>query len=254
METLVVVVFAEGKTKALEGLGALMKLDKEGEIAVYDARVIVKTPNGPVRVIDQADNLALPLIGGGSVLGAVLGLIGGPVGVAVGAAVGAVVGSIADVEETGVTNEFVDDVSEALQRGEVAVIADIDEDLLTPLDTRMEELGGVVLRRTRTFVKDTQDDRDAAVHRAEMDELKAERLRARADRLARIDASIDHTRLKLEAAIERKRSAMLERKKQRDARIAALQARAEQAEGELRKRYDARISALRRDSREKVLA
>lgn len=251
METLVVILFAEGKTKALEGLGVLRQLDKEGEIAIFDARVIVKTPNGPVRVIDQADNLALPLIGGGGVLGALLGLMGGPVGVAVGAAAGAVLGSIADIEETGVTNEFVGDVSEALQRGEVAVVADIDEDLLTPLDTRMEELGGVVLRRTRTFVKDTQNDRDAAVHRAEMDVLTAERLRARADRLARIDASIDQARQKLEAAIERKRAAMMERKRQRAARIRALQTRANQSEGELRKRYDARISALRRGPGEK---
>ena len=65
------------------------------------------------------------------------------------------------------------------------MIADIDEDWATPVDTRMEQLGGVVFRRIRSVVTDTQDDRNAAAHRAEMDQLKAERQQARADRLAK---------------------------------------------------------------------
>jgi uncharacterized membrane protein len=254
MEKLIVVVFDNNEPKAFEGLRALHELDNEGEISVYDAQVIVKTPGGPVRVLKNDDKLAVPLIAGGTTVGALIGLLGGPVGALIGAAAGAVAGSIGDVEETGVSDEFVHDVSFALTPGKVAVVADIDEEWVTPLDTRMEQLGGVVLRRVRTLVKNTQDDRDAAAHKAEMEELKAERQQARADRLAKIDARIDHLRARMEAAIERKRTKMHAREQEREARIKALQAKANQTDGELRQRQEARIAAVRHEYAEKAAA
>jgi len=141
-------------------------------------------------------------------LGALVGLLGGPAGVLVGATAGAVIGTITDMEESGVTDEFVNDVTTTLSPGKAALVADISEERVTPLDARMEQIGGVVFRRARTLVQDTQDDRDTAAHRAEIEQLKAERAQARSDRLAKIDATIDHVRAKLEAAIERKRVKM----------------------------------------------
>jgi uncharacterized membrane protein len=252
MEKLIVVVFDNNEARAFEGLRVLRELDGEGEIALYDAQVVVKLPDRHVRVVHRDDKLALPLIAGGTTVGALIGLLGGPVGALVGAGVGAVAGSIGDMEETGVTDEFVDDVSAALTPGKVALIADIGEDWVTPLDTRMENLGGVVFRRLRSVVKNTQDDRDAAAHQAEMDELKAERQQARADRLAKIDARIDTVRAKLEAAIERKRAKMQAHQQQRDARIKALQTKVSQSEGDIRRRQEARIAEVRRDYAEKV--
>jgi uncharacterized membrane protein len=148
------------------------------------------------------------MIGGGTALGALVGLLGGPAGVLVGATAGAVIGTITDMEESGVTDEFVNDVTTTLSPGKAALVADISEERVTPLDARMEQIGGVVFRRARTLVQDTQDDRDTAAHRAEIEQLKAERAQARSDRLAKIDATIDHVRAKLEAAIERKRVKM----------------------------------------------
>ena len=141
-------------------------------------------------------------------MGALVGLLGGPAGVLVGATAGAVIGTITDMEESGVTDEFVNDVTTTLSPGKAALVADISEERVTPLDARMEQIGGVVFRRARTLVQDTQDDRDTAAHRAEIEQLKAERAQARSDRLAKIDATIDHVRAKLEAAIERKRVKM----------------------------------------------
>jgi predicted nuclease with TOPRIM domain len=127
------------------------------------------------------------------------------------------------------------------------LVADISEERMTPLDVRMEQLGGVVFRRARTLVQNTEDDRDAAAHRADMEQLKAERAQARADRLAKIDAKIDNLRVKLENAIERKCVKMQMRQKQREAKIQALRAKADQSEGEIRGRQEARIADLRRD-------
>jgi Skp family chaperone for outer membrane proteins len=111
----------------------------------------------------------------------------------------------------------------------------------------MEEIGGTVFRRTLDVERTTQEDRDAAAHRADMEQLKVERAEARSDRWADIDAKIDKLRAKMEKAIERKRAKMRLREQQRDAKIRALQAKADRAEGEYRRRQEARIAELRRD-------
>ena len=239
MENLVVIVFDKDEPKALEGLRVLEELDSQSEIWLYEARVAVKTPNGPVRVIEKKDNLTLPLVGGASILGALIGLLGGPVGAAAGAAAGAMVASLADSEEASFSEEFVHEVSMALQCGETAIVADLDEDSVVPVDSHMAKLGGVVFRRARALVEGTQSDRDATLYRAETEELKAEHLQSRADRLAKIDARVDLERQRLEAALERKRAAMKKREESREARIGLLQARAEQTAGDLRLKCDA---------------
>jgi uncharacterized membrane protein len=246
MEKMLVVVF-DNESKALDGLQALSKLDSEGYISIYAEQIVAKEPGGAVRLIDNPDMSSFPIIGGAAALGALVGLLGGPVGVLVGATAGAVIGTITDREEFGVTDEFIDDVTTTLTQGKAALVAEISEERVTLVDARMEELGGVVFRRARNLVQETQEDRDAAAHRAEMEELKAERAQARVDRLGKIDARIDHLRAKLEAAIERKRVKMQKRQQQREAKIQALQTRADQSEGAVRERREARIADLRRD-------
>jgi uncharacterized membrane protein len=253
MEKMIVVVF-DNEAKALDGLQVIRELDSDGEISVHQAQVVAKDPGGAVRVINNDDLLSLPMVAGGTAVGALVGLLGGPIGALVGATAGAVLGSIGDMEQSGVTDEFVADVSTALTPGKVAVVADIMEERVTPLDIRMEEIGGVVFRRMRTFVETTQSDLDAAAHQTEIDQLKSERAQARADRLAKIDARIDHLRARLQYAIERKRAAMEARQRQREDRIEALQEKAKRSDGEIRRRQEARISALRRDYAERVAA
>ena len=253
MEKLIVIVF-DNQPKAFDGFEILQQLDREGEISVYEAQIVAKEPSGAVRLIDNPDNLAFPLIGGGTAVGALLGLLGGPVGALIGATAGALIGSIGDLEHAGVTDEFISDVTKALTPGKFAVVADISEEWVTPLDTRMEQIGGVVFRRARDLVKDTQDDRDAAAHRAEMEQLKAERAQARADRLTKIDAKIDSLRAKLENAIERKRIKMQLRQRERETQIQTLKAKADHSQGEIRRRQEDRIAEVRRDYVEKAAA
>jgi len=217
-----------------------------------EEQIVGKEPSGAVRVITNSDPSSRAMTAGGTAVGLLVGLLGGPLGVLAGATAGALAGSFGDAEEAGVTDEFVNDVSDALTPGKVAVVADIAEEFVTPLDTRMESIGGVVLRRTRSLVETTQDDRDAAAHHAEMEQLKAERARTRADRLDKIDDKIDRLRAKLENALERKRVKMRLRQQRREAKIQALQTKADQAEGEVRRRQEVRIAELRRDYADKA--
>lgn len=253
MEKLIVVVF-DDEAKAFEGLQALQELEKEGELSVFESRVLVREPGGVARVVQSDDKQIVPMIAGGTIAGAIIGLLGGPVGAVVGAGVGALVGAVGDADDAGVTDEFVDDIRTALKPGKVALIADIAEEWMTPLDTRMESIGGIVFRRARTIVETSQEDRDAAANQAEMEQLKVERAQAKSDRLDKIDAKIDHLRRNLENAIERKRARTRLRDQQREAKIQALEAKANQAAGEVRRRQEARIAELRREYAEKVAA
>ena len=252
MEKMIVVVF-DNQSKAVAGLGALRDLDRQGEISVYDARIVVRDPSGALRVVENVDLTGFPEVMGGTVVGTLVGLLGGPIGVVVGGSTGALVGAISDARDMGVTEEFVNDIQAALTPGKSAICASIEEgEWLMPLDVEMEKAGGVIFRRIRSYEKERQEDVDAAAHRAEMEQLKAERARAKADRLDKIDARIDSLRARLENSIERRRLKMRARQHERDARIQALQAKADKSQGEIRRRQEARIAELRRDYAEKV--
>jgi uncharacterized membrane protein len=75
------------------------------------------------------------------------------VGAVVGYGTGATVGVLSDIYNAGVSAgvgvDFVDTVSEKLTPGKTAVIAEVAEEWVTPLDTRMETIGGDVIRESR---------------------------------------------------------------------------------------------------------
>ena len=253
MEKLIVAVF-DNQKNAFAGFEALRQLDLDGEISVYDVQLIRKESSGSIQYVDTTDKLAFPVIGGTSAVGVIVGLLGGPVGALVGGLAGGLIGSIVDLVHAGVTDDFVNDVNTAMTPGKFAVVADISEDWEWPLDTRMEKIGGVVFRRPRVEIKRMHHDRDVAAHRAEMEQLKAERAQARSERQAKIDAKIDALRKKLEDALERDRSKMLSRQSERDAKIKALKAKADQSQGEIRRRLEARIAEVRQDYEERAVA
>jgi uncharacterized membrane protein len=63
-------------------------------------------------------------------------------------------GGTTDINNAGIGYDFIDDVSKVLLPNRVAVIAEIDEEWTTPVDTRMEAIGGTVFRRALAEVKD----------------------------------------------------------------------------------------------------
>ena len=126
---------------AFEGLSALKDLHESGDITLYASSVIAKDPSGAVSVRQAADSGPVGTLVG-MVTGGLIGLLGGPAGVAVGAYVGGFGGLMYDLINTGMSGDFVDEVSAALTPGTVAVVADIDESWVTPVDTRLGALGG----------------------------------------------------------------------------------------------------------------
>src|SRR5215467_1989621 len=184
MDRMLVVVF-DNESKAYEGKEALVQLDKEGSFGVYGYAVLAKNADGGA-TLKQGDDVGP--IGSllGTSLGSLIGILGGPVGVAVGASAGLLAGGAYDVNNAGIGADFIDDVAKVLLPTRVAVVAEIDEEWTTPVDTRMEGIGGTVFRRALSEVKDTIHEENVNAMKADLAQLKAEHAKAHADRKAKL--------------------------------------------------------------------
>ena len=248
MEKMLVVVF-DDESKAYEGSRALKQLDAEGTITIHAESVIKKNADGTIAVKQSEDDFPVRTVGG-TAIGSLLGLLGGPIGVGVGAVTGLLAGSIGDLHVAGVDAEFIDDVSATLTPGKCAVIADISEEWVTPVDTRMEPLGGATLRTARKVVEDNQRARDLAMLRAEIDQLKAEHARARADHKAKLQAKIDKLNAKLQAKLDQAKQRSEQIKSETEAKVQALQKKVAKAQGDVKATLDARAKRIREEYEE----
>jgi uncharacterized membrane protein len=245
MERMLVVVFND-ESKTYEGSRALNQLDGEGSIAIHAESVITKNADGTTTVKQAEGDFPIRTIGG-TALGALLGLLGGPVGMGLGAAAGATAGSFGDVYAAGVDADFLDDVAATLTPGKAAVVADVSEEWVTPVDTRMEALGGVVFRAARKDVQDDQRARDLASIKEQIDQLKAEQAKARADRKAKLQARIDDLNVRLQRKLEQAKQRLEQIKSQTDAKVQALQKKAAKAQGDTKAAMDARVAGIREE-------
>lgn len=243
MERMLVVVFHD-ESKAYEGARALNELDAEGSITIHAESVIKKNADGTITVKQSEDDFPIRTVGG-TAIGSLIGLLGGPVGLAVGAAAGALAGSIGDLYVAGVDVEFVDDVSAILTPGKCAVIADISEEWVTPVDARMEPLGGAAFRTARKSVEDDQRTRDIAMLHAEIDQLKAEHARAQADRKAKLQAKIDKLNAKLQAKLDQAKQRSEQIKSESEAKVQGLQKKVAKAQGDVKATLEARAKRIR---------
>ena len=175
MERMLVVVF-DNEKKAYEGESALKQLEREGGLTHLrgsggrQARGRHHQRQADRRI--RTDRHRWP----GRPSGGLIGLLGGPVGLAIGAASGLALGALYDVGDARVGENFLDDVSKSLTPNKVAVVAEVEEEWTTPVDTRMEALGGTVLRRALWEVEKTADEQEIAAMKADLEQLKSEDL------------------------------------------------------------------------------
>jgi hypothetical protein len=181
----------------------------------------------------------------GLVTGGLIGVIGGPVGIAVGASIGGFGGLLVDMFSTGMGMDFVDEASAALIPGTAAVVADIDEAWVTPVDTRLGALGGTTYRRYPDDVVDEQLARETEATRAEIEQLRADLRAATGQARADVEAAITRQRQKLEDLVERVDKAVDRQQAEFEARLSTLQAQREKAQQDQEQRIDARIAELK---------
>ena len=222
---MLVVVFPN-ENKAYEGKRALRQLDSEGSISVYAYAVLTKNADGTASIKQGDDVGPIGTLVGTSV-GSLIGILGGPVGVAAGVAAGMAAGSVLDVNNIRVGTDFIDDVQKALVPPNVAVVAEVDEEWTTPVDTRMEAIGGNVFRRSLSEVRDKVDDEDISAMKADLAQFKAELAKAHADRKAKLQEKVNQLDTKIQAQLQRAKEKRDAAQRKAQAKVQALKARAD---------------------------
>ena len=154
----VIFVGFDTEQKAYEADRAVRDMHRDGTLTLYNDAVVVKERGGKVVVRRAPESDPVGTVGG-MLTGGLIGLLGGPVGAAVGLGTGTLIGAAFDLTEEGVEQDFVEDAGAGLEAGKAALIAEIDEQWQVPLDTRMEALGGNLLRQTRTQIEDAYAER-----------------------------------------------------------------------------------------------
>jgi uncharacterized membrane protein len=234
----------DSERMAFEGLTALKDLHRDGDITVYAATVIAKDPSGAVQVRQSADKGPIGTLVG-IVTGGLVGLLGGPAGVAVGAYVGGFGGLMYDLFNAGVSIDFVDEVGAQLLPGRAAVIADVDETWVTPIDTRLGALGGMTFRRYSGEVIDDELVRETDAARMELEQLRAELRDASGEAKANVEMAIEAQRRKLEALNDRIEKRLAQEKAEFEARLATLREQQAKAREGMRQQIEARIAELK---------
>jgi uncharacterized membrane protein len=227
MDRMLVVVF-DNESKAYEGKRALLQLDAEGSLSVFAYAVLEKHADGSATVKQGDDTGPLGTLLGTS-LGSLIGLLGGPAGLAIGAAAGMVTGAAADLDNARIGEDFLDDVTKVLLPNRVAVVAEIEEDWTTPVDTRMEALGGTVFRRALSSVRDTVDDEEIAAMKADVAQMKAEHAKAHADRKAKLLEKLNQLDSKIQAQLQKRKDRRQAAEREAQAKAEVLKAKAAKA-------------------------
>ena len=224
MDRMLVVVF-DNETKAYEGKKALLQLDGEGSISVYAYAVLAKHADGTATVKQGDDSGPIGTLLGTS-FGSLIGLLGGPVGLAIGASAGLALGAAADLNNARIGEDFIDDVNKMLVPNRVAVVAEIEEDWTTPVDTRMEAIGGSVFRRALSEVKQTVHEENVAAMKADLAQMKAEHAKAHADRKAKLQEKVNQLDSKIQTQLQKAKDRRESLERQAQAKVQVLEAKA----------------------------
>jgi uncharacterized membrane protein len=243
MNKLLISIF-DNETAASAGLHALRKLHNEGDITLYATGVIAKDAAGKLSV-KQAVGQAPLGTGLGLAVGSLIGLLGGPAGVAVGAATGAIAGAVRDFWVAGVGLDFVEEAGQHLKPGKAAVVAEIEEEWVIPVDAALETAGGTVLRRTRGDIVEAQLNQDMLTLNSEIDELEAEAAEAGGAAAIKLKAKIAATKVRFDGAAKsaQQRVQMLEA--EAGYKADAFKAQLVQAKDEVKVKVEERVKRVK---------
>jgi uncharacterized membrane protein len=247
MDRILVVVF-ENESKACEGSQALREMEIEGSIHLYAKAILIRDADGKVQV-KQSSDMGAAGTAGGLVIGALIGLFGGATAAAIGAGTGMFGGFLYDMAHLGVGQDYLGGVGKSLKPGKAAVVAEIWEDWILPVDTKMEALGGVVFRHTRKDILDLQVERDITTLKAEIDELESEYDRASHEAKTKLQEQSDTARAKLQTTVSRIQARLEASQEETKAKIDSLQEQAAKAQDERKAKLEKRIAELKAEQK-----
>jgi uncharacterized membrane protein len=145
LANLLVITF-DNMDEAGKLLGSIKQLQKDAQIKINDAAVIVKDGEGNVKVKNMADTGVKTGAVGGGIVGLIIASVFFPIGgMLLGAAAGALIGKMAHL---GIDQKFVKDVTAELTPGTSALFIMVSKVNPGPLRSALENYHGKVFQST----------------------------------------------------------------------------------------------------------
>src|SRR6266404_2672768 len=126
MTNLVVISF-KNESQAIDASYKLAELESFGDITVYEKVIVKKDADGKTNVIQTETSDGLRTLSG-MALGTLVGAFAGPVGLVAGMLTGTLAGAALDSDYFNFSEDFESKVTNKIQPGTVAIIAEIYEE------------------------------------------------------------------------------------------------------------------------------
>ena len=247
-----VIISVPTEQKAYETVDALNAMHDDGTLTLYSYAMVQRSADGTLAVKEKYREGPLGT-GVAALVGGLVGIFGGPAGVAVGFGAGTAVGALADLFGLGLGHDFLERATRELVPGRTAVVAEISEDWVTPLDSRIEALGGSVVRETRMDFVDERIERRMNEFKAEVAQRRKERAAAKAEKMeARLTKEISRSEERLRTELDKARRRLETERLETNARIERLREQAGKAAPDARARIERRIFELRNDGDKRI--
>lgn len=166
-ENVIAVSFRDDNA-AYAALTRLKELDSQGQVSVKDAAVVARGDDGRIVEKDRVGGASFAGTATGGVVGLLIGVLAGPLGILVGGATGVLLGSLFDLDDADDTDSVLGEISKSIGAGPAGLLADVTEQSADVVDTAMQGLGGMVLRRS-------VDDVEAEIAAAEQAQRAAKK-------------------------------------------------------------------------------
>lgn len=135
----VLIFTGKSETEIFKLSQKINELNDNGDISLGENIVVTKDKEGK-SILKNVKGDVLPFTIGGALTGSILGLLGGPLGMMIGASLGSLLGLTGDVLKSDSESEYLDKIIKELPNEKSFLIAHIDEEWETPLDTISKEL------------------------------------------------------------------------------------------------------------------
>ncbi|RED43668.1 putative membrane protein [Winogradskyella eximia] len=230
MANIIVVSFKE-ETKAIEALHKIKELDAYGDITLYEHMMIRKKENNHYEVLnDQTDGEGWRTFTG-LALGGIIGAFAGPLGLIIGLYTGTAVGAIWDVSRYDFEDNFIKKVSNKMNVGTIAIVAEVAEDSSVFVDDALVGLSSEIIRSEAGLEFDDYVDDQIEDLEEDIDDQRQKLKKATAEEKTKIKAKIADLKAKRKAKIAeletKRKSALKEIKTSTKARINKLESRLE---------------------------
>ncbi|MFC6269708.1 DUF1269 domain-containing protein [Frigoriflavimonas asaccharolytica] len=145
MANIIVIPFKE-ETKAITALHKIKELDAYGDITLYEHIMIRKDGKNHYEILDNKTENEGWRTFTGMALGGLVGAFAGPIGFVVGVYTGIAVGAVWDINHFDFENNFIEKVSDTMNVGTIAIIAEVAEDSSVFIDDALQSYSSEIIR------------------------------------------------------------------------------------------------------------